>query len=77
MQETLYICDYGKTVVRKVNAAGIIITCAGAPGLGGDGPATSAQLNSTENVSVDAADNLYISDAINFWICKISPAGYT
>ena len=69
--------DYSNGV-RKVSAAGIITTIAGngTAGYSGDGgPATGAQLNGVEGVEVDNAGNLYIADAANYRICKVSPQG--
>ena len=41
-------------------------------GFGGDGgPATSAQLNDPEDIALDAAGNLYISDVFNFRIRRV------
>jgi trimeric autotransporter adhesin len=72
----LYIAEGGD--VREVSPAGIITTVAGngLPGFSGDGgAATSAQLNRPSGVAVDGAGNLYIADAINDDVRKVSPAG--
>ena len=64
----LYIADYGNWRIRKVNTAGIITTFAGSllPGFSGDGgPATSAQMFGPAGVALDAAGNIYISEAGN------------
>jgi sugar lactone lactonase YvrE len=73
----LYIPDMGNGRIRKVNPSGIISTVAGngTPGFSGDGgPATSAALSAT-GVAVDAAGDLYIADAWNGRIRKVSPLG--
>ncbi len=70
----LYIGDYGDNRVRKV-AGGTIATIAGNGTLGfsGDGgPATSASLNLIQGVAVDATGTLYIADAGNNRIRKVS-----
>ena len=70
----LYIADYGNSRVRKVSN-GIIATVAGIgfSGYSGDGgPAANAQLRAPAGVAVDAAGNLYISDAMNARIRKVS-----
>ena len=68
----VYIADRATSVIRKVNAAGVIRTVAGYAGepMNGDGindggPATQAgiYLNSEHNgLAVDSAGNLYIAD---------------
>ena len=74
----LYIADNKNNVIRKVNAAGMISTVAGT-GIGiytGDGgPASAASLYEPFDVAVDKSGNLYISDAGNMAIRRVSPAG--
>jgi uncharacterized protein (TIGR03437 family) len=70
----LYIADLGNNRVRKV-ANGVITTVAGngTRGFGGDnGPAISAQLAGPVGVAVDSAGNLYIAEAGNNRIRKVS-----
>lgn len=74
---TLYFSD-GSNRVRKVSRSGIISTVAGngTAGFSGDGgPATAAQLNTPENLAVTADGSLYIADAVNHRVRKVSPAG--
>jgi sugar lactone lactonase YvrE len=65
----LYISDSNNQRIRFVNAAtGMISTVAGngIAGFGGDGgPATSAQLNTPDDVKLDGAGNFYIVDSGN------------
>jgi uncharacterized protein (TIGR03437 family) len=74
----LYIADTQNNRIRMVSAAtGKISTVAGSfnRGYGGDGgsaTSTSAELNYPEGVAVDAAGNIYIADAFNFRIRKVS-----
>ena len=70
----LFIADWQNHRVRKVSN-GVITTVAGngTRGFSGDnGPASSAQLNYPEAVTVDAAGNLYIADSQNNVIRKVS-----
>jgi uncharacterized protein (TIGR03437 family) len=72
---SLYIGDARNGRVRKVSN-GVIATVAGngTPGFSGDdGPATAAQLNGfTYGLAVDSAGNLYIADAYNCRVRKVS-----
>lgn len=71
----IYIADANNNVVRKVTAGGIISTFAGngAGKYAGDGgPAASASLNIPSDVAVDAAGNVYIADAGNNRVRKVS-----
>ena len=70
----LYISDTGNARVRKVTG-GTITTVAGngTAGFSGDGgPSTSASLNFPQGIAVDSAENLYIGDAVNYRIRKVS-----
>jgi uncharacterized protein (TIGR03437 family) len=70
----LYIADKVDSRVREVSN-GVITTVAGTGtyGYSGDnGPATSAQLNYPSSVAADSAGNLYIADAGNNRIRKVS-----
>ena len=74
----LYIADTRNSRIRMVSGAtGIITTVAGSfnTGFGGDGAsatASGARLNNPEGVAVDAAGNIYIADAYNYRIRKVS-----
>jgi uncharacterized protein (TIGR03437 family) len=74
----LYIADTKNQRIRKVNLAGVITTVAGngIAGFSGDGgPATSASLNSPTGLGIDTEGHLYIIDARNHRIRKVSPDG--
>jgi sugar lactone lactonase YvrE len=72
----LYLSDRFNNRIRKVNTTtGIITTVAGngTPGSGGDGtPATSANISGPAHTVFDKAGNLYISDAGNGRVRKVS-----
>jgi gliding motility-associated-like protein len=78
MAGNLYISDFSKRVVRKVNTAGIISTIAGngTQGYTGDGgPATAAQLYHPAGLAIDHSGNLYIADDSNHVVRKVNTAG--
>ena len=78
MSGNLFIADRYNYRIRKVTPGGVISTVAGngAQGFSGDGgPAISAQLFSPYAVAVDAAGNLFIADAGNNRIRKVTAAG--
>ena len=66
-------------VIRKITPGGTVTTVAGSPdgsGFSGDGgPATSARLLNPYGVALDRAGNLFIADAANQRIRKVSPDG--
>jgi sugar lactone lactonase YvrE len=74
----LYIADAGNNVVRKVTTAGTISTVAGIgiAGFGGDdGGAVHALLNFPDSLAIDSTGNLYIADAGNNRIRKVTTSG--
>jgi len=82
----VYVADAGNFVVRKINAAGIITTCAGTGGSsfsGDGGPATAAAIGAINGLGCDFAGNLYIgtsyydsSFAHNAKLLQVDLAGY-
>lgn len=74
----LYIAERQAYVVEKVTPGGVISTVAGnwTHGNSGDGgQATAAQLWGPMAVAVDSNGNLYIADAFNYNIRKVTPSG--
>ena len=72
----LYIADTGNNRVRKVTLDGVIWTAAGNGtfGFSGDGgPAAAALFDSPLGIAMDAAGNLYIADAGNNRVRKVTP----
>ena len=73
----VYIAD-GSCRIRKINHAGIISTVAGigTAGFSGDGgPATAAKISGYLSICVDTSGNLYIGDAGNSRVRKVSATG--
>ena len=74
----LYIADTANNRIRKVTPDGLIATVAGdgGAGFGGDGaPATAAQLNAPDGVSVDDNGDIFIADTGNNRIRLVTSDG--
>jgi uncharacterized protein (TIGR03437 family) len=73
----LYIADAGNGRVRRVAANGVITTVAGGPccAVGDGGPATAATLENPGGVAVVADGSLYLADAPDHRIRRVSPQG--
>ncbi len=74
---TVYVADRGNDTIRKVTPAGVVTTLAGSAGNSGcaDGTGTNALLSEPYGVAVDSAGNVYVTDANNNAIRKVTPAG--
>ncbi len=75
---SLYIGDRGNNRVLRRSKDGTVSTVVGngMAGMGGDGgPATQAQLNGPNGLAVAADGSLYIADAGNNLIRRVSPDG--
>ncbi|PZF75271.1 hypothetical protein DK847_19335 [Aestuariivirga litoralis] len=73
----IYAPDYYYSTIRKVAPTGVVTTFAGAPGVRGaiNGAGTSARFSSPYGVTVDAANNIYVSDYANCLLRKITVTG--
>ncbi len=74
----LYVADTGNSVIRRIDAFGVITTWAGTTdrGYAGDGgPAWLASLNGPEGVAVDGAGFVYIADTFNHRIRRVAGDG--
>jgi trimeric autotransporter adhesin len=74
----LFIADTSNHCVRRVSPDGIIVTVAGkgVAGFSGDGgPAVDAKLAYPWGVAVDPEGNLFIMDAFNYRVRKVSTSG--
>lgn len=74
----LYIADLGNSRIRKVSATGVIATVAGngTSGFSGDGgQAISAAFGQISSITVDSSDNLFVADAPNRRVRKVSTSG--
>jgi serine/threonine protein kinase/sugar lactone lactonase YvrE len=71
------VADMSNDTVRKITPDGQTTTLAGQAGVSGnaDGFANNAQFNDPFAVTVDSADNIYVSDSGNNTIRKMTPGG--
>lgn len=74
-----YISDFNNHCIRKIDPAGIVSTICNittTSGYSGDGgPALTAEISSSEKITVDAAGNIYFADFYNNCVRKINTAG--
>lgn len=72
----LYVAEIGNHDVRKITPQGAVSTLAGS-GTGGyaEGQGQAAQFHFPSGLAVDAQANVYVADASNNRIRKITPAG--
>ena len=76
-QGNLYVADTLNHVIRKISSAGGVTTLAGSPGTSGsvNGVGGDAQFSSPYGVAVDSAGNVYVADAGNNTLRKVTPGG--
>ncbi|HWO23673.1 MAG TPA: hypothetical protein VNO30_33255 [Kofleriaceae bacterium] len=73
----LYVADRGNNTIRKITAAGVVTTLAGAAGMAGstNGTGAAARFNYPIGAAIDSAGNVYVAEAFNHTIRKITAAG--
>jgi hypothetical protein len=70
----MIIADLDNLRVRVVDSAQHFITTVAGGGMGGDGgPAAAATLSGPQELTMDGAGNLYISDSVNERIRRVTP----
>ena len=74
---TLYVADYGNSCIRAISSSGTVSLLAGQYGTHGyvDGTGSSAQFYLPVGLALDAAGLLYVADAGNHAIRKVTTAG--
>ncbi|MGZ5206631.1 MAG: hypothetical protein ACXWCI_17090, partial [Caldimonas sp.] len=76
----LYVTD-SNSAIRKITPAGVVTTLAGSnPALGPtpgfvDGIGSAARFAGPWGMAIDGAGNLFVADAFNYAIRKVTPAG--
>jgi uncharacterized protein (TIGR03437 family) len=71
----LYIADGGNHLIRKVFNGVITTFAGGGTSLGDNEPATAAQLENPAALAADLSGGLYIADAGNYRVRKVSSSG--
>ena len=72
----IYVTDDINNLIRAITPAGVVTTIAGNGQAGAqNGLGTQASFNDPAGISIDALGNLYVADANNNLIRKITPAG--
>jgi len=71
----IYVADRNNQLVRKITPGGIVTSVAGTPLITGhvDGVGTVVKFNNPADVATDASGIVYVADASNQVIRKISP----
>jgi hypothetical protein len=74
---TVYVADSSNHTIRKVTAAGVATTLAGAAGVPGsvDGAGSAARFYGPRGVAVDGAGTVYVADSSNHTIRRVTAAG--
>ena len=72
----VYVADQGNHNIRKISTAGLVTTFAGSGSAGAtNGTGTAASFNYPVCVAADTSGNLYVAEAGNHDIRKVSPVG--
>ncbi len=74
---TIIVADTSNATIRRITSAGTVTTLAGSPGNRGnaDGPGDTATFSSPTGIARDANGVLYVADAMNHTIRKLTPDG--
>ena len=71
----IFVVDKGNHKIRKINPSGDVTTFAGSVQGFVNGNGATARFNFPEGIVIDNNDNLFVVDASNYAIRKITPSG--
>ena len=72
----VYVADTNNKTIRKITSAGVVTTLAGGGSNSNpDGTGSAARFVNPSGVAVDNAGNVYVADAVDFTIRKVTSAG--
>ncbi len=76
-QGNLFVADIANHTIRKISATGVVTTFAGSAGVSGNanGTGSAARFNSPYGLTIDAQNNIYVSEYRGQTIRKITSAG--
>ncbi len=73
---SLFVADFSNNAIRKIAPDGTVTTVAGSPVAGHrDGRGTEALFWGPDNIAIDAEQNIYVADADNYRIRRLTPEG--
>ena len=72
----MFVADRDNSLIRKITSAGVVSVFAGSGAEGSDdGIGVAASFTQPAGITIDASDNLYVSDIFTDAIRRITPAG--
>ena len=77
--DNVYVADRNNSTIRKITPQGIVTTLAGKAGVSGniDGPGSDARFSMPMSIAIDRSGNLYVADALNRSVRKVTATGLT
>lgn len=74
-QGNLYVCDYNKNQIKKIDVSTNAVTVVAGTNANGaqDGPGNQASFFEPNGIAIDANGNLFVSDQNNYLIREIGP----